>query len=43
MFTNYQGYDPEVSNFGNQITAGGQDVAPFPSSRSYFFNLAFGL
>lgn len=42
MFTQYQGYDPEVSNFGNAITAGGQDVAPFPSSRSFFLNIALG-
>jgi len=42
MFTPYQGYDPEVSNFGNIITSGGQDVAPFPSSRSFFLNIAIG-
>lgn len=42
MFTSYQGYDPEVSNFGNIITSGGQDVAPFPSSRSFFLNIAIG-
>jgi TonB-dependent starch-binding outer membrane protein SusC len=42
MFTQYQGYDPEVSNFGNIITSGGQDVAPFPSSRSFFFNVSLG-
>jgi TonB-linked SusC/RagA family outer membrane protein len=42
MFTSYTGYDPEVSNFGNVITSGGQDVAPFPSSRSFFFNIAVG-
>ncbi|MBD1210461.1 MAG: SusC/RagA family TonB-linked outer membrane protein [Ignavibacteria bacterium] len=40
--TPYTGYDPEVSNFGNIITSGGQDVAPFPSSRSFFFNIAVG-
>ncbi len=42
MITPYVGYDPEVSNFGNAITQGGQDVAPFPSSRSFFFNIAVG-
>ncbi len=42
MITPYKGYDPEVSNFGNIISSAGQDVAPFPSSRSYFVNLSFG-
>ena len=42
MITPYKGYDPEVSNFGNIISSAGQDVAPFPSSRSYFFNIALG-
>ncbi len=42
MFTNYLGYDPEVSNFGNVVLGRGQDVAPFPSSRSVYFNIALG-
>ncbi len=36
----YAGLDPEVSNFGNQNINRGQDLAPYPPSRSYFFNLA---
>ena len=36
----YQGLDPEVSNFGNQNINRGQDLAPYPPSRSYFFTLA---
>jgi TonB-linked SusC/RagA family outer membrane protein len=36
----YKGLDPEVSNFGNQNINRGQDLAPYPPSRSYFFSLA---
>ncbi|MCS7013848.1 MAG: SusC/RagA family TonB-linked outer membrane protein [Chloroherpetonaceae bacterium] len=43
MFTRYSSYDPEVSNFGNLATAGSIEVTPFPSSRSFFFNIQFGL
>ncbi len=42
IITNYNGYDPEVSNFGNIVTAAGQDVAPFPSSRSYYLSVSVG-
>ncbi len=42
MFTPYTGLDPEVSNFGIQAVARGIDIAPFPPSRSLFFNLAVG-
>jgi len=38
-WTNYEGLDPEVSNFGNQNVARNQDVAPFPPSRSFFLTL----
>jgi TonB-linked SusC/RagA family outer membrane protein len=38
-WTNYEGLDPEVSNFGNQNINRGQDVAPYPPSRSFFFTL----
>ena len=38
-WTNYIGLDPEVSNFGNQNINRGQDVAPYPPSRSFFFTL----
>jgi len=43
MFTDYEGYDPEVSQFGNLAVGRAVDVLPFPSSRSYYFNIAFGL
>jgi TonB-linked SusC/RagA family outer membrane protein len=38
-WTNYEGLDPEVSNFGNQNINRSQDVAPYPPSRSFFFTL----
>jgi TonB-dependent starch-binding outer membrane protein SusC len=36
----YPGLDPEVSNFGNQNINRGQDLAPYPPSRSFFFTLS---
>jgi len=38
-WTPYKGLDPEVSNFGNQNINRGQDVAPYPPARSFFFTL----
>jgi TonB-dependent SusC/RagA subfamily outer membrane receptor len=43
MITDYSGYDPEVSQFGNLAVGRSVDVIPYPSSRSYYFNIAFGL
>ena len=43
MFTGYDGYDPEVSQFGNVAIGRAVDVFPFPSSRSFFFKVAAGL
>lgn len=40
--TPYDGYDPEVSNFGNQPIFRNIDVAPFPPSRSWFFSIDVG-
>jgi TonB-linked SusC/RagA family outer membrane protein len=40
--TNYSGYDPEVSNFGNQPIARNIDVAPYPPSRSFYFSVDVG-
>jgi TonB-linked SusC/RagA family outer membrane protein len=41
--TPYEGYDPEVSNFGNQPIGRGVDVSPYPSSKQYYlhFNIDF--
>ena len=41
-WTNYPGLDPEVSNFGQQQFGRGQDVTPFPPTRSYFVSLDLG-
>lgn len=38
-WTQYKGYDPEVSNFGAGFSTG-VDVAPFPSSKRVQFHLA---
>jgi len=39
-WTNYTGYDPEVSNFSNQTIGRYQDVTPYPPSRSIFVSLS---
>lgn len=38
-WTNYTGYDPEVSNFGNAAIGHLIDVAPYPPSRQYFVSV----
>lgn len=43
VVTDYTGYDPEVSQFGNLAIGRSIDVLPFPSSRSYYFNISFGI
>ena len=40
--TNYSSYDPEVSNFGNRAIGHSIEVTPFPSSRSYYFDIKLG-
>lgn len=40
VWTDYEGVDPEVSNFGNQNVIRNADLAPFPPSRSFFFSLS---
>lgn len=39
LWTPYEGYDPEVSNFGASPIASSVDVTPYPSSRRLFFHL----
>lgn len=41
--TPYEGYDPEVSNFGSQPIGRGVDVSPYPASKQYYlhFNIDF--
>lgn len=43
MFTGYDGYNPEVSQFGNVAVGRSVDTLPFPSARSFYFNVNFGL
>ncbi len=43
MITDYSGYDPEVSQFGDVAVGRAVDTLPFPSSRSFYFNVSFGL
>ncbi len=38
----YTGLDPEISNFGTQNIGRGQDVTPYPPSKSVFFSLDLG-
>ncbi len=39
VITNYVGYDPEASNFGNRPIGAGVDLLSFPQSRRLFFHL----
>ena len=41
-WTKYSGLDPEVANLGDAAIRNNLDVAPYPPSRSLFFNLAVG-
>jgi hypothetical protein len=41
--TKYEGYDPEVSNFGNASIGGDIDNSPYPNSRKIFFHLNINL
>jgi TonB-linked SusC/RagA family outer membrane protein len=38
----YTGLDPEVSNYGTQNVGRGQDITPYPPSRSVFVSLDLG-
>ncbi len=42
VITNYWGYDPEVSNFGQQAITRGVDLAPYPPSRTFYFTVSAG-
>lgn len=39
-FFDYNSYDPEVSNFGFRAISSNIEVNPFPSSKSFFFNIS---
>ncbi|HRI61249.1 MAG TPA: SusC/RagA family TonB-linked outer membrane protein, partial [Saprospiraceae bacterium] len=38
-FFDYNSYDPEVSNFGSRAISSNIEVNPFPSSKSFYFNI----
>lgn len=38
-FFDYNSYDPEVSNFGNNVLANSVEVTPFPSAKRWNFHL----
>ena len=40
--TDYIGYDPEVSNYGQQAIARNIDLGPYPPSRQFFFTIQAG-
>ncbi len=40
--TDYNGYDPEVSNFGGNGLSTGVDVTPFPNARRLFAHFSIG-
>ena len=42
LFTNYFGYDPEVSNYGQQAIVRNIDLGPYPPERSVFFSITAG-
>ena len=42
LFTKYWSFDPEFSNFGNSNFNRFIDLAPFPSSRQFFFSVDVG-
>ena len=42
LHTNYFGYDPESSNYGQQAITRNVDLGPYPPSRQYLFSLAVG-
>jgi TonB-linked SusC/RagA family outer membrane protein len=42
VFTDYFGYDPEVSNYGQQSITRNIDLGPYPPMRSFSFNISLG-
>ena len=42
IWTNYTGYDPEVSNYGSQSITRNIDLGPYPPSRQIMFSIQAG-
>lgn len=42
LFTDYESYDPEVSNFGVQSVTSSIEVTPYPTARRMMFHVSVG-
>ena len=42
LFTDYESYDPEVSNFGVQSVTSSIEVTPYPTARRMMFHVSIG-
>ena len=42
IFTDYWGYDPESSNYGQQAVTRNVDLGPYPPSRTFMFSITAG-
>jgi TonB-linked SusC/RagA family outer membrane protein len=42
VFTNYQGWDPEVNSFGSNVTTNGVDIGAYPQAKSVVFGVNVG-
>jgi outer membrane receptor protein involved in Fe transport len=42
LHTNYFGYDPQSSNYGQQAITRNVDLGPYPPSRQFFFSIGVG-
>ena len=42
LITSYTGYDPQVSNYGEQAVVRNIDLGPYPPSRSFTFTISAG-
>lgn len=42
LITDYTGYDPQVSNYGEQAVVRNIDLGPYPPSRSFTFTISAG-
>jgi hypothetical protein len=43
MSTDYTGWNPDVSQFGNVAVGGSVDTGPYPMSKALYFNISVGL
>ena len=41
--TDYTGWNPDVSQFGNVAVGGSVDTGPYPMSKALYFNVSVGL